>query len=90
MTDDIEVYNNVLMADATLTFATATDVDMDSLTAAASTDISAITTGEGMYGTITAGSAEGLEDTIQTVDDPDYAILTLPEGEWLVSSSGSA
>jgi len=62
--------------------------DMDSLAAATTTDISAITTGEGMYGTITAGSAEGLEDTIQIVDDPDYAILTLPadSGEWLVSS----
>ena len=63
-----------------LAAATATDVDMASLTDATETT---------MIGTLTASSVEGLEDIIQIVDDPNYPVLTLPEGEWLVSSGAN-
>ena len=58
-----------------LAAATATDVDMASLTDATETT---------MIG-LTGGSAEGLEDTLLAVDDPgDSVILTLGEisGQW--------
>ena len=82
-----------------LAAATATDVNMDSLTAAASANLTVadICNAVGCAETATLeycdkeGYQTNCEDTIQAFDDSDYNVLTLPDngGEWLVSSGDS-
>ena len=64
-------YDDSTTTDATLTFATATDVDMDSLTAAASGDLTVAD----------ICGAVGCEDTIQIVDDPNHEEWVISSGD---------